>query len=388
GNALIPSVLRRGTVRCPDMEDISAALDELCGGSIEPIVRKKGETQCVGFVASFLDDAYSPDGGAILEPAAALLGELLLQPVLENGGFRSDYVERERKNLVDRIRAQMNDKRQYATLRLVELMCQNEAFGTDRLGSEKTAAAITGEGLWAQYQALLATAKVELYYCGSADFVRVEKAMRAALKGLPARDHSAALNCETDGMAAAPRFYEEALDVTQGKLALGFRTDGACILTDDYPALVLLNALFGGTTTSKLFLNVREKRSLCYYASSQVEKHKGLILVSSGVEFAKRQEAQDEILAQMDACKQGIFEPWELEAARRSAVSSLATLTDSQGRQEDYWLGLAVAGLQEPPEALAARLEAVTGEQVVAMANRLTLDTIYFLKGREAASVE
>ena len=142
-NALIPAVLRRGTAAHPDLESLSAALDELYGGAIEPIVRKKGETQCVGFAASFLDDAYALEGEPVLEGAAALLGELLLRPRTEKGMFYPDYVAGERSNLVDRIRAQVNDKRYYALSRLTQLMCQGEAFGVDKLGDEGCAAALT-----------------------------------------------------------------------------------------------------------------------------------------------------------------------------------------------------------------------------------------------------
>ena len=169
--------------------------------------------------------------------------------------------------------------------------------------------------------------------------------------------------------------------MTQGKLSIGLRTD-IKVTDEEYPALVLFNAVFGGTTTSKLFLNVREKLSLCYYASSQLEKFKGLMLVFSGVEFDKREAAQNEILAQLEKCRRGEIEPWELEAARRSGVNSLKSMLDSQGRMEDFWLGLAV----EPgdgPEELAARLERVTVEQVAAAARRVRLDSIYFLKGKE-----
>lgn len=386
--ALIPMVLRRGTERFPGLEAVSAALDELYGGAIEPMVRKKGETQCVGFIGSFLDDAYTPDGGRLLESATGLMGELLLHPATENGRFVPAYVEGERSNLIDAIRAQINDKRQYAALRLVQLMCRDEAYGVDRLGSEASASAITGERLWARYRELLRTARMELYYCGSADTDRVEAAFRAALAGLERAeaDELVALECAVRGGRgqAEPRCYEDALDVTQGKLALGFRTGGSSIWEDDYPALMMLNALYGGTTTSKLFLNVREKRSLCYYASSQLEKLKGLMLVSSGVEFDKKQEAQDEILAQLENCRQGRFDAQELEAARRSVVSSLGALTDSQSRLEDYWLGQAAAGVDETPEALSARLERVNAQQVQAAANKLELDTVYFLKGKEA----
>ena len=170
--------------------------------------------------------------------------------------------------------------------------------------------------------------------------------------------------------------------MTQGKLAMGFRT-GIDVWDGDYPALTLVNAIYGGTTTSKLFMNVRERLSLCYYASSGQMKFKDVMLVSSGVEFAKVGQAQDEILAQLQTCREGQFSDDELEWARRSVVSTLMTTLDAQSRLEDYWLGQAAAGLTEAPDELAGRVEAVTREQVTAAAQKLTLDTVYFLKGKE-----
>ena len=383
-NALVPSVLRRGTGIHPDMESLSAALDQLYGGAIEPVVRKKGETQCVGFVASFLDDAYALEGEKILEPAANLLGEVLLKPYTRDGAFDPDYTAGEKANLLDRIRGQINDKRTYATHRLIQLMCGEEAFGVDKLGDEAHVEAITPASLWRRYQELMYEAAVEVYYCGSAAPGRVEEAMRSALAGLPVNEERLDPDCEVRISAGPePRVIEEAMDVTQGKLAMGFRTGGQTCWEEDYPALVLCNAIFGGTTLSKLFLNVREKLSLCYYASSMLEKMKGLVLVSSGIEFDKYQQARDEIMTQLDNIRAGKIEDWELEGARRTVVSSHLAALDDQARQEEFWLGQAAAGLDDTPEELAARFEAVTREQVMAAAQRLELDTIYFLKGKE-----
>lgn len=383
-NALIPSVLRRGTAEHPDMEALSAALDELYGGSIEPMVRTRGETQCVGFLGNFLDDAYTLDGASILEPAAGLLGELLLRPYTVDGAFCPDYTRGERDNLVDRIRAQVNEKRSYALSRLKQEMCAGEPFGVDRLGNETHASAITAQSLWDQYRALLTSAPLELYYCGSAQSQRVADALCSALSDLPRSAVRAVPPRPIRQEAPAqPRYVEEALDVTQGKLTMGFRA-GADVWSEQYPALVLANAIYGGTTTSRLFLNVREKLSLCYYASSQLEKFKGVMLVSSGVEFDQFAPARDEILAQLAACKAGDFEDWELEGARRSVVGALKSAMDAQSRLEDFWLGQAVAGLTEGPDALADRVEQVTREQVVRALNTLELDTVYFLKGKEA----
>lgn len=383
-NALIPSVLRRGTAIHPDMESLSAALDELYGGAIEPLVRKKGETQCLGFVASFLDDAYALEGESILEPAANLLGELLLKPARENSGFRTEYVDSERANLIDRLRGQINDKRTYATHRLTELMCGEEAYGVDKLGTEKSAAAITSDVLWQRYQDLLSTAAIEVYYCGSAAPERVEEALKAALSALPVNEFRLVPDCEVRLHAGPePQVVEEAMDVTQGKLAMGFRTGGMTCWEEEFPALLLCNSIFGGSTLSKLFMNVREKLSLCYYASSGLEKMKGLVLVSSGIEFDKYQTARDEILTQLEAVRRGEVEQWELEGARRTLISAYLSALDEPGRLEDFWLGQAVAGLEESPEILADRLEQVTLEQVAESAQKLELDTIYFLKGKE-----
>ena len=381
--ALVPAALRRGTAEHPDMESLSAALDELYGGSLEASVRKKGETQCVGFTASFLDDPYALEGERVLEPAAALLAEVLLRPCTRDGAFRPDYTRQERDNLVDRIRAQVNDKRQYAQLRVVAEMCRGEPFGVDKLGEEAAAAAITPLSLWDYYQRLLSGARVELYYCGSAELERVKAAFAPLAEGLPEGGaRPGALRPAKGRAPAAPRRVEEALDVTQGKLALGFRTN--CDAWDEtYPALAVANAVYGGTTTSKLFMNVRERLSLCYYASSGLMKYKDVMLVSSGVEFGKAAQAEEEILAQLDNCKAGKFSGDELEWARRSVVNGLRAALDSQSRLEDHWLGQAAAGLEEGPEALAERVEAVTREQAVAAARGLELDTVYFLKGRD-----
>ena len=383
-NALIPWVLRRGTEDHPDLESLSAALDQLYGGAVEPIVRKKGETQCVGFAASFLDDAYALEGESILEPAAALLGELLLRPYTRDGVFCPDYTAGERANLIDRIRAQVNDKRHYALARLTQLMCAREAFGVDKLGDEKHASALTPESLWRRYQDLLSSAQLELYYCGSAAPDRVERAFAQALSQLPRSEERVDPDCEVRLHAGAePVCREDRMDVTQGKLALGFRTGGVTCWEEEYPALVLCNAVFGATPLSKLFLNVREKRSLCYYASSTLEKMKGLLLVSSGIEFDQYQQAKDEILAQLEAVRRGEIENWELEGARRTLMGGHRSALDDQGRLEEFWLGQAAAGLDTGIEELVESLQTVTREQVAAAARKLELDTVYFLNGKE-----
>ena len=178
--ALLPSVLRRGTMAHPDMRALSTALDLLYGSSIGCTVRKKGENQCIGFAASFIDEAFVPGGEKLLEPMCDLLGELLLAPITRNGRFLSDYVESEKQNLVDAIRGIINDKRDYADLRLLQEMCRYEPHGVSRLGDEAAAAAINNQKLHAYSRQMMAASRLELFYCGSAPLERVAAALAAA----------------------------------------------------------------------------------------------------------------------------------------------------------------------------------------------------------------
>lgn len=383
-NALLPRVLRRGTMVHPDMESLSAALDELYGGAVEPVVRKKGESQCVGFLASFLDNAYALNWEDILSGAAELLGEMLLNPLTRDGVFDPDYVEGEKANLIDELRGQINDKRIYATRRLTQLMCREESFGADKLGQEDKVAAITPESLWARYQKLLSSAQIEVYYSGSADPERVREIMERVFSTLPVSQEREEPECEVRIHAEQePNVIEEVMDVNQGKLAMGWRTGGITVWEEECPALVLCSAVFGGTSMSKLFMNVRERLSLCYYASSALEKQKGLMIVSSGIEFQNYETAKREILAQLEDVKAGKITDDELEGARRILINQYRSIEDEQGRMEEYWLGQAAAGTEDDPGTLATRLETVTGEQIAQVARKLELDTVYFLKGKE-----
>ena len=381
--ALLPSVLRRGTMSHPDMRSLSTALDLLYGSSIGCTVRKKGENQCIGFAASFIDEEFVPGGEKLLEPMCDLLGELLLDPVTRNGRFLNDYVESEKQNLIDAIRGIINDKRDYADLRLLQGMCRGERYGVDKFGSIARVEKITNQTLFRYYQELLSTAHLELFYCGSAERERVEEAISRAFAPLQRGRVVPPVIAEKKNAPETPREITERMDVTQGKLSLGFFTD---ITAKDprYPALVLAATVFGGGATSKLFTNVREKLSLCYYASSLYHRQKGLITVSSGIEFQNYQRAYDEIMAQLEAVQKGELEDWELEGARSTLLNSYATVGDSQGKLENFYLGQAATGQHETPADLARAIQDMTAERICRAMSTVKLDTVYFLKGKEA----
>lgn len=381
-NALIPYVLRRGTTRYGDMEALSARLEELYGAAVEPVVRRIGEIQCVGFYASLPEREYLPGGQDVLRDTAELMGELLLSPATRGGLLLPQYVDSERDKMLDTIRSRINEKRGYSLFRCIEEMCCYEDFAVGRLGGEMECQAIHYQKLTKHYRALLQTCPLEIFYCGRAGEDEVASAMRDALSALPRGgiDYDLGTDVRMNALEEAPRYVEEELPVSQGKLVIGFRL-GECMEDPDIAALHIFNSVYGSGTSSKLFMNVRERLSLCYYASSIIDIHKGIMLVASGIEFEKFGAARDEILAQLEAMKRGEITEAELNAAKAGVASDLRSLMDSQGELEGFYLAQALDGADYGPMELAELAESVTKEDVVAIANSVECDLIYFLKG-------
>lgn len=378
--ALLPEVLQRGTVRCPDMERISAALDEMYGTGLSVSVRKRGETQCVGFAMQFVDDALLGTREDLLGKCAAFLGELWLDPVTRGGRFLSEYVESEKENLIDAIRALRNDKRDWAELRLVQEMCAAEPYGVDRWGDETSLQRLNHRTLYEHYRRLLRGSRLELFYCGSASFYQVSEALCRAFATLP---RGAVAPLDAPLRRAAPdsvRAVAEEMDVGQARLGIGFRCAG-----DDTPALILANLIFGGSGNSKLFLNVRERQSLCYYISSSFIRSKNILTVSCGIDSGDRERVESEIFAQLAALQRGELADWELSAARAAICTSLMSLGDSQSALENFYIGQAATGLSETPEELVRELTQVTPQRVFEAASTIAPDTVYFLCGKEEA---
>ncbi len=382
--ALIMRVLRRGTSAHPTMEAIAAELDELYGAKIRPTLRKKGEVACVGLYASFPDD-YFVGGGELLEKTAGLMGEILLSPDTKGGTLKGEYVDGEKQNLIDDIQGLINDKRSYSVKRLTELMCPSERYGVSILGSESAVKKITAKGLTKYYRELIARAQVQVFYCGSAKPERVERAVKEALASMPRQDIyeflTTDIRCEP--VKDRVREYTEEMNVTQGKLVMGFRL-GEVMKAPNYAALMVMNAVFGGSVTSKLFMNVREKLSLCYYASSSLEKHKGIMIVSSGVQPSDCEKAKDEILAQLEAVKNGEIESWELDGAKSAVITALQTCLDEQYRLENFNLDNSLLGTMDcTADVMAGLVDGITLEEVQAVANSVKLDCVYFLTAKE-----
>lgn len=388
-NALIPFVLRRGTTMYGDMEKLSARLDELYGSAIEPVVRRIGEIQCVGLFASVPEGDFLPDKVNVLRPACELLGQILLSPATRGGLLLPQYVDSEKEKMLDIIRSRINDKRGYSITRCLEEMCCYEDFAVSRFGTEAEAEDINYKKLTRQYHALLQSSPVEIFYCGRTPEKELVSYLRDALATMPRGelDYDVGTDVRMNALEEQPRTVVEELDVSQGKLVMGFRL-GECMDEPEPAAIFVFNSVFGSGTTSKLFVNVRERMQLCYYASSMTDIHKGLMLVASGIEFDKFETARDEILRQLDAIRGGEISDEELRSAKSCVASDLRAYMDSQGELEGFYLAQALDGTEYGPLELAELAEEVSKEDVIRIAQGVECDMIYFLKGSDEETEE
>ena len=388
-NALVPFVLRRGTVKYPDMDAVSARLDELYGTVIEPSVRRFGEIQSIGFFASFPEGQFLPDDQDVMRDTTELIGQFLLSPNTKGGLFLPEYVDSEREKMLDTIRSRVNDKRSYAVSRCIEEMCCYEDFAVSPLGSEAECENIRYRKLTQRYRSLLQTSPIEIFYCGRSIKRDVVDALKEALYTLPRGeiDYDVGTDLRMNAIEEQPRCFEEEMDVTQGKLVMGFRL-GQVMEEPDFAALNVFNCVFGSGSTSKLFMNVREKLSLCYYASSALNTHKGLMLVSSGIDFDRYEDVKREIFSQLEDVKKGNISEDEFISAKSGVSSELRSYMDIPAALESFYLSQTLRGLEYGPMEMAELAQDVTLEDVIRIANSVECDMIYFLKGGQAEEDE
>ena len=289
--------------------------------------------------------------------------------------------------LIARIRAAVNNKRSYARERLYTHMCCCEDFAVPRLGEETDAERIHYRKLTMRYHDLLSTSPVEIFYCGSIDGKRVARILTDVLATMPrgVLDEDIGTDIRMNALEEQPRYVTETLPVAQAQLAVGYRL-GTCMEDPDLPVLFVLNALYGGCVTSKLFLNLRERLSLCYSVGSQLDMHKGLLTVTSGIAANHYERALTEITAQLDAVRSGDFTDEELRCAIRSAAGDLRARADAPDTLAWYWLNRTVQGLDIDPPEMAALVEEVTRGDVMSAAAGIVCDCVYLLKGTEAAA--
>jgi predicted Zn-dependent peptidase len=376
-NALIPHILKRGCRSYPTQQELAIRLEELYGMSLNGSVDKKGENQLIRFHVGFVSGRYTADRTKLFDEAGDLLLEVLTQPVLENGSFKKDYIEQERENLIQRIRSRVNNKMSYSMHRCLEEMCKGEPFEVYEDGDEENAKAITASELMDGYQELLKKYPVFVYISGDVS----EDEMKRFI------DKFDSIERENIQPLTEPSFnkkrdeplrIEEPMDVSQGKLCLGFRTHIKANSPDYFP-LAIYNGILGGGVHSKLFKNVREKESLAYSAFSLLERYKGLLVACSGIEIADREKTEKIILDQIKAINSGDISETEMEATKKSFETGLKIMQDGQEGIVDFYLSQHISGINESIDEFYNKLISVKKDDVIKMSEMITLDTTYFL---------
>ena len=380
-NALLAAVMKQGSSEYPGMEYISKRLDSLYGSRFTAAVSKKGEDQIIAFEAEGISDRYVPEGEELLKELIDFILGVIFKPLTEGDGFKKDIFAQEKKNLIDKIRAAINDKRVYAHEKLCKITSEGSRYAVSRLGDEEYAQAIENADLFDHYKNIITSSPIDIYIAGDADVDMAEETVKKAVSEMNFNEGKIQ-RAEILSKREEPKKVSEAMDVTQGKLAMSFTT-GIKPTDEAYWGMVVANSIFGAGAHSKLFNNVREKLSLAYYAGSQMHKHKGFIAVNAGVEFENFNKAYDEILIQLDELKKGNISELEMTAAKMALVNNLNSYYDDQFYMQSFYLGEKVCGTNYDIDYYIEKINAVTIEDVVSSAKNISLDSVYFLKGKE-----
>lgn len=380
-NALVPYVLRRGCRTLPDLAAINFELDLLYGATAEPFVYKQGDVQYVGFCCDGVDGAYTDKSCPMTERLLTLVHSLLTDPLLKDGGFVPEYVNSEKENLVSQILSEKNEKLSYAYHRAIASVFSDQGFGLSELGEAECAKALTAERVYQAYRALLKTAPLVITYCGSEPFESVAAVVESVFSDCK-RD-------VTDSVLVSKAVFREnmietceLMDVNQTVLLVGFSA-----AAEEFPMKVL-SAVLGGGTASKLFINVRERASLCYYTGSVFNARQKTLFAYAGVEDEKAPLAYEKITEQLKACADGNITEEELRQAKENLVNQLQITKDTAGALLSYWIDRAVDAEKLSPSDTAKAIRAVTLQQVCDAAKACECKIVYRLCGKEACGNE
>lgn len=376
-NALLSYVLTRSCRKYPDFTALNRKLEDLYGAALYPSVSTLGDMQVISFSAAGLDDRYSLDGESVSSELADLLCSIIFDPAITDGKFNTEDLEQERRQLIDAIDADFNDKRTYAINRCIECMCRNEPFSIGRYGSREDVSKLTQENVYYAWQQLLANSKTELIMLGSADPQNAYDRFKTYFENKPRRMNTSAITVDKPQEV---RHITETEEISQSKLVMGFRVA--------YPdtkeksiANSLMSAILGGTPTSKLFVNVREKQSLCYYCSSSVNNSKGIMLIDSGVETKNIEKTEEAVLEQIRMLKNGCITDDELAAAKLALKNSYMSSLDSLAALQVFYISGILRNMPMSPLEAASIVDNITKEQVTELAKKIEPDTVFSLIG-------
>ncbi len=387
-NSILSSILRRGTKSYPDISSFNRRLDELYAACVEIRSHRVGHNLCLSFTVELLDEAYSLDQTKITDGVLELLAELILSPKMKNSQFDPDEVAQEIRFAQDGIRSQINNTRAYAAIRCAELMYRNDPNYPTMKALQELLPQIDSQKLTAYYQKLLRSSSLQAFYVGSLSAEEIsEKICRLFAPwriSIPYSPQLPSAETHTEYLSLT-----EKMPVSQGKLSMGLRT-GACISKgsdNSYVALVF-NEIFGGSPASKLFMNVREKMSLCYYCSSSYSRYTGIITVSAGIETDKRKITEQAILQQLEDIRQGKISEIEMNAAKTSLENSYRQIYDNPFELQNFYGDQNLFGFDTPIEECRKRIASVTKDEVIKLSNSVICDTVFFVEGTQNSQSE
>ncbi|MBQ8550544.1 MAG: insulinase family protein [Clostridia bacterium] len=381
--ALLPYLLSSCCDECKTFRELNTRLGNLYGATISANTIKLLDFQCISVSLSVLNDRFSIDGKSIVASAAELLASLVFAPSLSDDAFREADVERERAQMLDRIRGEINNKRGYARGRALSLMFGDDPYGLPRFGTEEDLMKVTGKSLFSAWSRMLREAYVHINVIGEKLPEGIFSAASAAFSAIH-RENVTAFSGYNMPNFAEPTTECERMDVKQGKLVMGFslgRVDSEKNTSD----IMVMSDIFGGGPYSRLFTHVREKLSLCYYCSCTALRSKAIMLVDSGVEAENAEKAQKEILGQLEVMKNGEFSDDQFNSSIRSICDSLKSIGDSQGGINAWYASRVFDDSVATPEDVIETVKKVTREEVMAAAKQVTLHTVYSLMPQEDA---
>ena len=381
-NALLPSIIKSGSEKYPSAREMSYHQDDLYGVSIGADSSKTGESQVITFKIISTDEEYLDE--QIFKKVVKYLDEVVNHPLVIDGGFKEEYVAIEKENLKNRIESIINDKGRYAVERAREEMFKNEKYGISDLGYLEDIDKITAKGLYEHYVNIMKTSPIDIVVEGNFDEDEIVEIIsngfdfhRENIIEIPRADFIKKVD--------EIKVIKEEMDITQGKLVMGYRCNVDYKDEFKYYSLFVGSNVLGGGPHSKLFVNVREKESLCYYIYSSLEKYKTSMFISSGIESENYDKTVELIGEQLKSLKEGKISDEELLNSKSAIISSLKTIKDSLGGSSDFYFSQSMGGTNTTVEKIIEMIEKVTVSDIVEAFKNIELDTIYFLSNNKEA---
>ena len=376
-NVIVPVLLTKCNSKLPTYKAFNNKMSRLYASGIGGTAGRQYDLQTISFGAYYLDDIYALSGEKMTGIMTDILIDCLTSPVTENGVFSEKFVELEKKTVIDNIETAINDKRSYAIERAMKTICKGEPASVCSYGTVEKAKLITPDSAYKAYRRMLETMPCEIICTGCSDFDGVAEKFAAAFEKAGRHD------VENTTIALSPvktqtEEVTERLTVNQSKLVLGFKSH-----SDDDAALVLLQKIFGGTTSSKLFRNVREKMSLCYYCSAARNDLKGIMLVNSGVENENIEKTKEAVIDHLEEIKNGNFTNEDINFAEMAIKNDFKSVADSAGNVSNWYFDCIRKNDIVTPEEKLGRYLGVSKERIIAAAKSMVLDSVYVLTGNE-----